>query len=508
MVDIKLLVAACAAFIFVWRVFYKKREEAEAVVIELFRTQPHDIVLSILTTNTNTCSKYRTSFTQNLITIGRLDFNTIALSSPLISGEHAVIKWNSIEKLWTVKDMGSTNGTRLNDVIISFQNRQMSEEHPLRDGDILMLAEDIQVKVQLIEPGPVPTTPLRHHSSVTHSRLRVSPRRGLLTAGGPGSSGLSTAGETEMVPVPKAARVEYFSECLMVEFAFLTQVGLDHMHSGSPSEDVVFWETPFGNFQHSSLFGVCDGHMGTAVSRKVPELFPKLLSDLIGGGVGGGNRTSLFVDTIDNPGGGGCLEALHSAFLELDSSVRDLDAGSTATVLLAEKMKDNNINNNNDNDDDDMIKLQVANVGDSFAILINMQTGSVTDLTADHRVANDTELHRLEQLGAPLTNNNTRLCMLNLARALGDAHIKNLKIGLIADPYISPVVQLKANKEHLIVIASDGLWDFVQKSEVADLAMRVVGDWEGVKAFGAALIKLTSQRRGPTDDISVFVARV
>lgn len=63
--------------------------------------------------------------------------------------------------------MGSTNGTRLNDIIISFQNRQMSEEHPLRDGDTIVLAEDIQLRVQLVPSGPIPTP-----QTTTTSRLR------------------------------------------------------------------------------------------------------------------------------------------------------------------------------------------------------------------------------------------------------------------------------------------------------------------------------------------------
>lgn len=263
------------------------------------------------------------------------------------------------------------------------------------------------------------------------------------------------------------------------------------MHNGSPSEDVVFWETPFGNFSKSAIFGVCDGHLGNEVSIKIPELFPRILSDLIGG-----VKASLFED--DETIATTTRDFLYSSFLELDKSLIVKEAGSTATVLLAEKMTSG-----------DEIKLQVANVGDSLAILINTQTGSVTDLTADHRVVSEAERKRLEQLGAPLTNNNTRLCMLNLARALGDSQIKDLNVGLVAEPFISPVVHLATNKEHLIVMASDGLWDFVNKREVASLAMKLVQeDWEGVRAFGAALINLTSQRRGPTDDISVFVARV
>lgn len=216
---------------------------------------------------------------------------------------------------------------------------------------------------------------------------------------------------------------------------------------------------------------------------QIATLFPKVLGNLI-------SRDSIFESPED-----GCSDFLHSAFLELDSKLTT-NSGSTATLLLTERMSNGDV------------KIQVANVGDSLGILINTQNGSVVDLTADHRVVNETERHRLERLGAPLTTNGTRLCTLNLARALGDSTIKNLNIGLIAEPYISPVFQLTSNKDHLIVIASDGLWDFVHKNEVASLAVNEMQEWAGTKAFGDVLIKRTLQKRGSTDDISVFVVRV
>jgi len=43
----------------------------------------------------------------------------------------------------------------------------MSEEHPLRDGDTIVLAEDIQLRVQLVTSGPLPTP-----QTTSTSRLR------------------------------------------------------------------------------------------------------------------------------------------------------------------------------------------------------------------------------------------------------------------------------------------------------------------------------------------------
>jgi len=139
--------------------------------------------------------------------------------------------------------------------------------------------------------------------------------------------------------------------------------------------------------------------------------------------------------------------------------------------------------------------------------LIVFCSGHFTSLTADHRVANQKERRRLMQLGSPVTENSTRLYMLNLARAMGDTNLKKLNTALIAEPHVSPVIRINPNKEHLIVIASDGLWDFVDQQEVSYLAVRAVQNWEGLRAFANALIKLATLDRGANDDISIFLTR-
>lgn len=129
-------------------------------------------------------------------------------------------------------------------------------------------------------------------------------------------------------------------------------------------------------------------------------------------------------------------------------------------------------------------------------------------LTADHRVANEKERQRLQQLGYPVTKDTTRWYMLNLARAMGDTYLKQNNKGLIAEPYVSPVLRIIPNKRHLIVVASDGLWDCIGHREVTTLAIQAMQNWEGLRAFGDALIKLATQERGARDDISIFLTRL
>mgnify|MGYP002259882093 CR=1 FL=1 len=73
---------------------------------------------------------------------------------------------------------------------------------------------------------------------------------------------------------------------------------------------------------------------------------------------------------------------------------------------------------------------------------------------------------------------------------------------------LNKYLRMFVNKAHMIVMASDGLWDSVGQQEVTALAVEAVQNWEGLRAFGSALIKLATQQRGARDDISVFLARL
>lgn len=50
-------------------------------------------------------------------TIGRSSKNTIVLDDSYVSGEHALLTWRDAQ--WWLEDLGSRNGTLLNDVVIA-----------------------------------------------------------------------------------------------------------------------------------------------------------------------------------------------------------------------------------------------------------------------------------------------------------------------------------------------------------------------------------------------------
>jgi pSer/pThr/pTyr-binding forkhead associated (FHA) protein len=71
--------------------------------------------------------KDKISITNPPVTIGRLSANDVVLSDPNVSRRHAELRLNGDR--WVVTDLGSTNGTSVND--------KLAREQTLNDGDML-----------------------------------------------------------------------------------------------------------------------------------------------------------------------------------------------------------------------------------------------------------------------------------------------------------------------------------------------------------------------------------
>jgi len=63
-------------------------------------------------------------------TLGRSEHADLVLADPAVSGEHARLE--RVGRAWVITDLGSTNGTRLNDAPVDGRT-------PLTDGDVLAL---------------------------------------------------------------------------------------------------------------------------------------------------------------------------------------------------------------------------------------------------------------------------------------------------------------------------------------------------------------------------------
>eukprot|EP01015_Nassula_variabilis_P008744 TRINITY_DN1692_c0_g1_i8.p3 TRINITY_DN1692_c0_g1~~TRINITY_DN1692_c0_g1_i8.p3 ORF type:complete len:154 (-),score=30.16 TRINITY_DN1692_c0_g1_i8:44-505(-) len=106
--------------------------------------------------------------------------------------------------------------------------------------------------------------------------------------------------------------------------------------------------------------------------------------------------------------------------------------------------------------------LYMANVGDSKSVLCQDSTFKV--LTTDHRPTNTKEADRIRDEGGQIMYDRVG-GMLAVSRALGDHFLKTYGVSCVPD--IKRVELRKIDK--LLIIASDGLWDFVDTKSVYEV---------------------------------------
>lgn len=486
---LKVFVAAGAAVVFLWRCLCCRRKHTEEVQGSDILHGPHDIKLEVVS-GQHAHKKAQGSFSGEPVSIGRLPHNSLVLADPIVSGEHASVSWSSQQKRWVVVDSGSTNGTKLNSELISVPDRHCGPEYALSDGDVILIAEEIQIAVTLVPPGPSPMGTTQDTAYPVNIAKQAGPKSGTVVAQvSQATSRQLPAGFDprqpllgNIIPPPKPTAIEHHFPGLNADLAIATQVGMQHWHSEQGSEDVGYWETPYRGFEKVGLFGVCDGHFGPAASNQFPQLFPGFLS------------AELDSTSESLLGATGCGDALTRAFEEVDAKLK-MEDGTTASVVLAERREDG------------VLAVQAANVGDSTALVIDLDRRGFQAMTANHRVSTPSETKRLQAKGTPLSHNNTRMYMLNLARAMGDYTFKTMDVGLIAEPHVSPLFCFAPSQQAVVVIASDGLWDTVPQSEVVSVITQATTKPKvRLRDVAISLLK-TSIDRGSTDDITVSVIR-
>lgn len=89
--------------------------------------------------------------TDDVVTVGRLSDNTVQIEDASVSSHHAELMLRDTD--YILKDLGSTNGTRLNG-----QQVPPEEEHQLQPGDQVRFGHIITVyaPVSDTEPQPMP----------------------------------------------------------------------------------------------------------------------------------------------------------------------------------------------------------------------------------------------------------------------------------------------------------------------------------------------------------------
>ncbi|TYJ45150.1 hypothetical protein E1A91_A02G036200v1 [Gossypium mustelinum] len=215
-----------------------------------------------------------------------------------------------------------------------------------------------------------------------------------------------------------------------------------------PMEDVCYYHWPLPGINQFGVFGICDGHGGVGAAKSASKILPEMVATILTDSV----KRERVVSEQD------ASDVLKDAFSQTEASMNNYYEGCTATLLLVWA------------DADENFFAQCANVGDS-ACFINMD-GKQIKMTEDHKVTSCSERLRIEGIGEPLKDGETRLCGLNLARMLGDKFVKQQDSRFSSEPYISQVVHLKKSSGAFALLASDGLWDVVSFKKAIQLVVQ------------------------------------
>ncbi|XP_071698151.1 protein phosphatase 2C 70 [Rutidosis leptorrhynchoides] len=204
------------------------------------------------------------------LTIGRVSPSNFLVVDSEVSGKHAMINWNLDKLKWELVDMGSLNGTLLNNKAVNHPqtgSRHWGDPVDLNSGDVITFGTTSKISVQIT------------------SQLHKVP--------------FGVGAVSDPMSVRRGGKK-------------------------LPMEDVFYYYWPLPGADQFGLFGICDGHGGAAAavsaSKIMPEMVTRILSDTF-------RREKVFshCDASD---------VLREAFSQTEAHMDHLYEGCTATVLL------------------------------------------------------------------------------------------------------------------------------------------------------------------------------
>lgn len=188
-------------------------------------------------------------------------------------------------------------------------------------------------------------------------------------------------------------------------------------------------------FEDVNLYCIFDGHGGNEVSEYLKNNFPTILKEeLI-------NQNFIF-DEFDEDKWKKCLQISFDV-IECNLS-KSCDSGSTLVVLMIDEDK----------------YCYFGNVGDSIGCILNEQ---IEEIGVKHRLNLASEVERVEKSGGFVFGNRVN-GILEISRAIGDF---SMKPEVSTEPYVKIC---KLNQNDKIILATDGLWDYVTLDELFDFA--------------------------------------
>lgn len=256
----------------------------------------------------------------------------------------------------------------------------------------------------------------------------------------------------------------------------------------SSQEDDAFALALHGHAHVQCIVGVCDGHSGDhkkgrlaagLVARNAAWMLMRALEAEL-------QSSAIAVDWS---------RALESTFDALAGMLADGKgrrefeyAGTTATLAVVSCKGAHRA-------------VHVANVGDSACVLV-ARDGQVRTLTEDHTVANEIECARAIAQGGFLTDDaryGKRINGLQVTRSLGDFGSE----GTSDAPAVASLAL--DGSEALLVCASDGLWNVLAPTRVAELVLSAARPVSARFIIDEAL-RAAQAAKVACDNISVVIA--
>jgi len=260
------------------------------------------------------------------------------------------------------------------------------------------------------------------------------------------------------------------------------------------NQDDFFAFDVFGKGAAVSVFCVMDGH-GVA-GRQASSFVKSSLSTFLA------KEDRLVVDPK-----GILRQAFFKAHRELQNSRVDCTCSGTTCVLAY-------LNGN---------ELVVSNAGDSRCVLgykDDSDTTTFKDLSRDHKPELQSEKSRIESSGGrvdPMKDSQgepigpPRVWVaremypgLAMSRSIGDSIAQS--VGVTCEPEFLEHT-LDHTKDECMILASDGVWEFIDSEDAVSIVMQAATAQEGAKLLCQESLRRWGEEEEVCDDITAIVVR-
>ena len=226
--------------------------------------------------------------------------------------------------------------------------------------------------------------------------------------------------------------------------------------------------------QNKSLFAIFDGHGGNQISHYLMN-----------------NFFSVFLKFSEKYNNQNYEKIFQKTFSHLDDEIKKIQnsqtIGSTATIILLTKEMDQILGPQK--------VIYSVNLGDSNCQLINKN--GYKKITYEHRCNDDMEEKRIKKgniINGRVGGN------ISVTRSFGDFNMR--EFGLISEPYINKIL-VNDNEKNFLVLASDGVWDFIGEEELFYSCFNNDDSYDICKK-----IMEKAKENGSTDNMTLIVIKL